>query len=749
MKINIASLMAEAEALRKQLNLWNHAYHTLDTPLVPNGTYDRAYKELKTLEQLHPELVTPDSPTQRVGAPPSKQFTPARHEKPMLSLGNALTPQEFYDWVQSLPSGATIVGEHKLDGLSLSLLYVDGVFMRAATRGDGQVGEDVTVNAVHVRGIPKQLKHAPPGHMEIRGEVVVHKDDFERINEQVVFDGREPYANVRNYASGSLRQKDPMVTAERCLQFYAYGVSERTGPLYRGEAQVAHAWGFTYIEELPRLHTGYTAAEWEDILSAHERTRATLPYAIDGLVFKVAQYAIQDEMGFRSREPRWAIAYKFPADEDVTILEGLDVQVGRTGAQTPVGRLAPVKLCGVTVTNATLHNFDEIERLGIRIGDTVMVQRAGDVIPKITGVVTTAPRGTVEIVRPTHCASCGEPLVPLAKVKYSKTGKTVIDGVVLTCGIGLDCPAQLHQAMVHFASRSGMDIDGLGPEIIQQLIDEDIATCFSHLYSMRKEDLLDLEGFAESSAQNLLDAVEASKRVTLRRFLVALGIPDLGEGTAKRMAENLGSLERCQLAMEATLAMLPDIGYATACAITDGFKARGHQIQCLLEAGVTIIDETDINPKLRGTFTKVDLFSALRLPGVGPVGYARMAEQYQDSIGYLQALPKEEAEDHYWFMHLERQWGSFGFHWIHAKAEIPDLLLDGMTFVITGSFENVSREELRKELEALGAKVSGSVSKKTSYVIVGNEPGANKVNDAVKHDVPMLSYYEARALMEG
>lgn len=756
MKLNTPSLVHDLTVMRNQLHRLNHAYHVLDDPLVPDAEYDRLMRKLMQLEHTHPELITPDSPTQTVGSHPSKQFTPVRHAYPMLSLGNQFSAQELYEWIKSLPLGVLLVGEYKMDGLSLSLTYVDGLLYQAVTRGDGEIGEDVTLNALQVQGIPKRLTGADgTGVVTVRGEVVVHKDDFAALNEELADQGLKTYANERNYAAGSMRQKDPKVTGTRHLRFYAYSLA--LDPEHAHLSNIdsySHDClsspllkQFQYVQQTSLLGPELQPAHWEALVEGYEALRQTLPYVIDGLVFKVDSYKARVELGFRSREPRWATAYKFPADEDMTVVEGVDVQVGRTGVMTPVARLAPVKLCGVTVTNATLHNFDEIERFDLRIGDTVLVKRAGDVIPKIMGVVQGQPRGEVKVVAPTFCPSCDSVLVRKALVKRNKTGVVVKTGVSLVCDAGLDCPAQFHQALVHFVSRGAMDIDGLGPEILQQLVDRELVQRLNGVFSLTKEDLLTLDGFAEGQAQRIYDAIQAAKPVTLRRFIYALGIPGVGEGTAKRMSEGLGTLERCQLAMEGTLCQLPDIAYDTACGITDGFKARGFEIQILLENGVRIIDEHDIDPKLKGALTPTDLFTCLRIPGTGPVGYAKLAEQYKDSTGWIMAQPEDEQKDYYWFHHLENQWLHFGMHWCLDKAVIESKGLEGKNFVITGSFEGVSRNEIKATLEELGAKVSGSVSAKTDYLILGANAGS-KLADARKHGVPPLDLVALAALVE-
>lgn len=757
MKINTPSLVHEMTILRNHLHRLNHAYHVLDDPLVSDAEYDREFRKLVELEKANPELITKDSPTQTVGAPISKQFTPVRHAYPMLSLGNQFSAEELYAWIQTLPLGALLVGEYKMDGLSLSLTYVDGLLYKAVTRGDGEIGEDVTLNALQVKGIPKRLIGGEgTGVVTVRGEVVVHKDDFEALNEELADQGLKTYANERNYAAGSMRQKDPNVTGARNLRFYAYSL--HLDPNMAGLTELdsymhdcLHApllKQFEYVQQTSLLGPELNIGHWEALVQGYEALRHTLPFVIDGLVFKVDSYAQRVALGFRSKEPRWATAYKFPADEDMTVVEAVDIQVGRTGAMTPVARLTPVKLCGVTVTNATLHNFDEIKRFDLRIGDTVMVKRAGDVIPKITGVVQGKPRGEVPVVAPSNCPSCGGELLPMALVKYNKTGVVIKAGVVLTCDARMECPAQFHQALVHFVSRGAMDIDGMGPEILQQLVDRELVFRLNNIFGLTKEQLLTLDGFAEGQAQRIYDAIQAAKPVTLRRFIYALGIPGVGEGTAKRMAEGLGTLERCQLAMEGTLCQLPDIGYGSACGITDGFKDRGHDIQCLLEHGVRITDEHDIDPKLRGALTPTDLFTCLRIPGTGPVGYAKLAKKYKDATGWIMAQPEAERDQHFWFKHLESQWVDFGLHWCHAKADIAARKLDGLNFVITGSFDGISREAIKANIEANGGKVSGSVSKKTDYLILGTAAGS-KHNDAIRLKVPPMSLEELNAMIAG
>ena len=536
--------------LRAELDLHNYRYHVLDEPSIPDVEYDRLFHELKALEAENPHLVTPDSPTQRVGSAALSAFTQVRHEIPMLSLGNAFEETDMREFDRRVSEGLDLPSdglfaemveyscEPKLDGLAVSLLYQDGALVRGATRGDGTTGEDISVNVRTVRNIPLKLHGKGwPETLEVRGEVFMSKAGFERLNASQLEVGGKTFANPRNAAAGSLRQLDSKITANRPLEFCCYGigqVSHDIADTHIGNLKQLKAWGMPISRELK------VAAGIEDCLKYYHdigERRLSLPYEIDGVVFKVNSIASQRELGFRAREPRWAIAHKFPAMEELTELLDVEFQVGRTGAVTPVARLKPVKVAGVTVANATLHNMDEVARLGLMIGDTVIIRRAGDVIPQVVQVVLERrPDNARKVEIPQTCPVCGSQVERTQLIKRSKGKETVSEGAVYRCVGRLACGAQLKQAIIHYVSRRAMDIEGLGDKTIEQLVDEKLIGSPADLYKLEYEQIIDLEGFAEISSKKLLKAIDDSKQPTLARFIYALGIPDVGEETAKVLA---------------------------------------------------------------------------------------------------------------------------------------------------------------------------------------------------------------------
>jgi len=658
------------ESLRKDINYHNYRYYVLDDPEITDAEFDRLMRELETLEGKYPELVTPDSPTQRVGAKPLKQFAEVRHEVPMLSLANAFSDGEVDDFDRR---GRERLGvsqleysvEPKLDGLAISLIYEDGILIRGATRGDGTTGEDVTLNVRTIDAIPLRLLGKDyPSVLEVRGEVIMTKAGFEALNEQQRKNNAKLFANPRNAAAGSLRQLDPRITATRPLSFFCYGtgkVSDDSLPQRHSEVmQQLKTWGLPVNPE-SRVVTGVKGCL--DYYRHMQDKRDSLPYDIDGIVYKVDRLDQQLQLGFISRAPRWALAHKFPAQEEMTVLQDIDVQVGRTGALTPVARLEPVHVGGVTVSNATLHNQDEIDRLDVRIGDTVIVRRAGDVIPQIVGVVLTRRQGRPRRYHlPESCPVCGSPTVRLPSE------------AVTYCTGGLYCAAQRKQAIKHFASRRALDIEGLGDKLVDQLVDEQLVNDVSDLYHLNVKQLAGLERMAEKSATNLVKAIEKSRTTTLARFLYALGIHDVGETTAQTLAMHFGTLQAIMQADEATLMAVPDVGPVVAKSIIEFFKQK-HNKQVISK-----------------------LAKAINWPEVK----VKPAEQ----------LP-----------------------------------LHGKTFVLTGTLSQMTRDEAKAALQALGGKVSGSVSKKTDYVVVGENPGS-KAEKAEALGVEMLDEAGLKKLLK-
>jgi DNA ligase (NAD+) len=555
-------LQAQVLQLREQLQQWNYRYYVLDDPSVPDAEYDRCLRQLQEIEAEHPELVTADSPTQRVGAGPLEQFSQVAHEVPMLSLDNAFDAGELAEFNRRLLDrlGAqaeplSYACEPKLDGIAASLLYRDGILERGATRGDGSTGEDITHNIRTIPSIPlRLLGNDYPAVLEVRGEIYMPRAGFEQLNQRARERGEKPFVNPRNAAAGSLRQLDARITSERPLEMCCYGVGLVEGGELPGEQaailESLQGWGLRINPE-SRVVEGVEACEaYYEYLAAR---RDQLPYDIDGIVYKVNDIALQQRLGFVSRAPRWAIARKFPAQEEMTRLLDVEFQVGRTGAITPVARLEPVFVGGVTVSNATLHNADEIARLGVRIGDTVIVRRAGDVIPKVVSVVAERrPEQTSEVVFPQQCPVCGSPV------------EREEDEAVIRCMGGLVCAAQQKAAIKHFASRRAMDVDGLGDKLVEQLVDEGLVENVAGLYHLEKAQLMALDRMGEKSADNLLAALQQSKSTSLQRFIFSLGIREVGEATALNLARHFGNWEKLVAAQEEQLLAVDDVGPVVA-----------------------------------------------------------------------------------------------------------------------------------------------------------------------------------------
>lgn len=579
---------ARMRALEKDLERWNYEYYVLDAPSVPDSEYDKAFRELSDLEKKYPQLKSAASPTERVGGAARSDLAKVKHAVPMLSIHTetdfeAEGARAFDDRVRK-GLGLTEADpeveydvELKFDGLAMNLRYEKGVLVSAATRGDGLVGEDVTANVKTIRTVPLQLPAGVPEVLEVRGEVIMHKADFERLNDEQKMEGHKPFVNPRNAAAGCLRQLDPKVTAKRKLSFYAYGLGEVSVPLaltHSGTLDCLQKWGFPVASQR-RVVKGWKAlAEFHDWVKS---IRQTLPFEIDGVVYKVNSLAEQNELGFISREPRWACAHKYPPEEALTVVEDIDVQVGRTGKLTPVARLKPVFVGGVTVSNATLHNEDFIAELGLKIGDTVVVRRAGDVIPEVVRVLTERRTGAEkDFVMPDHCPVCGSETFRDEEEKDTR------------CTGGLFCPAQRRESLVHFASRLALNIDGLGEKVIDQLLEAGLIQTPADLYRITEEKLLTLERFGKKSAANLVEAIEKSKETTLARFIYALGIRHVGESTARDLAQHFRSLEALMSADADALLKVNDVGEVIAQSIIHFFEEphNRHVIENLLDLGV-------------------------------------------------------------------------------------------------------------------------------------------------------------------
>ncbi|MBA4501025.1 NAD-dependent DNA ligase LigA [Marinobacterium marinum] len=767
------SVATRAEQLRAEIEQHNYRYYVLDQPSVPDSEYDRLFQALQQLESEYPALIGPDSPTQRVGRKPDTGFAEVTHEQPMLSLDNAFSDDEMQAFVRRVQERLGLADvdrlafacEPKLDGLAVSLMYEQGRLVRAATRGDGYTGEDITLNVRTLKSVPLRLLGTGwPERLEVRGEIYMPRAGFEFLNEQARAADEKTFVNPRNAAAGSLRQLDPSVTARRPLEFCCYS----TGVVEGGELPAEHAarlqrlneWGLKINAEMRVVQGLVGCREYYAELSTR---RDQLAYDIDGIVFKVDRLDLQEQLGFVSRAPRWAIAHKFPAQEEVTRLKAVEFQVGRTGAITPVARLEPVFVGGVTVSNATLHNMDEIARLGVRAGDEVIVRRAGDVIPQIVQVVEARRSGNeVEIHIPEHCPVCGSDVERSQLVKRGKGRETVSAGAIYRCVGRLSCRAQLTQALIHFVSRKAMDIDGLGEKSIEQLVERDMVKSPADLYRLQIEDFLTLDGFAQLSSENLYNAIAASRQVELARFVYALGIPEVGEGTARALASRLGSLQRLREAEPLLLTWLPDIGLEVAHEIHN-FMADTHNRQVmddLLAQGIQLQNEAGIAVELQGSISLDRLLLRLDIPGVARTGAQALARFFGALEPILSAdesllaeVPKFSKKAREGLMRclqtpewvataqtLEAQLLAFGMHWTF-EPEAPtgggSQPLLGQTWVLTGTLEQLTRDQAKERLLALGAKVSGSVSGKTHAVVAG--PGAgSKLSKAEQLGVEVL-----------
>ncbi|KZC18388.1 DNA ligase (NAD(+)) LigA [Rhodanobacter sp. FW510-R12] len=795
-----AEAVARAVDLRGRIEQANYRYHVLDDPEITDAEYDRLMRELEALEAEYPVLATPDSPTRKVGARAQGGFAEVRHAIPMLSLGNAFeqdgdTDRERFREVaeferrieQTLGRREPVFSaEPKLDGLAISLRYEHGVFVQGATRGDGETGEDVTANLRTVRAIPLRLRNGKhqdeslklrgkgwPDVLEVRGEVVMLHKDFEAFNAYARKHGEKPLANPRNGAAGSLRQLDPVVTARRRLSFFAYAIGVVEGgelpPTHSATLRQLREWGFPVSPEVD------TARGFDGLIAYYRRIgakRDSLPYDIDGVVYKLDDYAGQREMGFVSRAPRWAIAHKFPAQEQTTTVEAIEIQIGRTGAATPVARLASVQVAGVTVTNATLHNADQVARLDVRVGDSVIVRRAGDVIPEVVRVMPELrPPHTRPWHMPTHCPVCGSALL-------REEG-----AAAWRCSGGLVCAAQRKEALIHFASRRAMDIEGLGERFAEALVELDIVHSPADLYGLGVDDFVDMKRriderdgttpetvkagkVATKWAENLVAGIEASKHTTLARFLYALGIMHIGESTAKTLAAWLGRLEFVRSMPAAVLRVLPDIGGEVATSTAGFFAQAGNErvVDALLEAGITFSDEGAPSPKLRERLDLGVLLGMADISKLGPKSRALLAQHFSTLDRLLAGGPAHwviagvpQAAATSLESHLADPAALAGLR--EAEAAMQRLLkaiphaaraaaapLEGQTFVLTGTLASLSRDEAKERLEALGAKVSGSVSKKTSAVVAGEAAGS-KLDKAQELGVPVWDEAQLLALL--
>jgi DNA ligase (NAD+) len=651
--------------LRAAIDHHSYRYHVLDEPEIADAEYDALVGRLMELEDSWPDLVTPDSPTQRVGAPPSDLFAPVHHRTPMMSLDNCFSLEELLAWGRRVERGIgtvdAYVTELKMDGIAVNLIYERGSLVTGATRGDGRVGEDITSNLKTIPSVPLKLRAGAPDFLEVRGEIYMQVADFEKLNRGLEEAGARSFANPRNAAAGSLRQKDPRVTSERKLSIVVHGVGHAEGMRFRSHTEALAAvreWG---LRTNPENRRASTLDEIYEICSHWAEHRHDVPYEIDGVVVKVDAIAQQEELGSTAKAPRWAIAYKFPPEERTTVLQDIQVHIGRTGAATPFARLEPVFVGGVTVGTATLHNEDEVARKDVRIGDTVIVRRAGDVIPEVVGPVVSLRTGSERpFAMPRKCPSCGSDIVRM-------------EGEAVARCVGLDCPSQRLERIFHFASRGAMDIEGLGYQTIQALINKGHLRDIGDIYSLTAEQLAELDGFAEKSIDNLLKAISRSKKRPLANLIYGLGIRHVGGTAAELVAIEAGSLDRLQSMTLDELVALEGVGAVIADSIAAFFAQ---------ERNLEVLD------KLR-------------------------------AAGAVNQAP------------ARRKAGP----------------LQGQTFVLTGSLEKYSRPEATRALEGLGAKVTSSVSKKTSYVVAGDTPGS-KLERAQALKIPVLDEAGLEQLLE-
>lgn len=669
-----SSTLKKVDMLREEIRHHNNLYHVHDAPEIPDVEYDRLIRELQALEALHPELITPDSPTQRVGAEPISAFGTVEHRVPMLSLNNAFSEKELTEFNRrvvdrlELSSDADIdyVAEPKMDGAAVSLLFENGRLVRGATRGDGTRGEDITHNVRTIDAVPlRLLGKGYPTTLEVRGEVFMPRAGFEQLNERARKNGDKTFVNPRNAAAGSLRQLDPRLTADRPLDFYVYSVGVMEGGSL-GNCQsemlnMLQEWGLKVSPER-RVVSGVDAClKYYEAIGGR---RDELDYDIDGVVYKVDRFDFQRELGFVSRAPRWAIAHKFPAQEELTVVENIEFQVGRTGAVTPVARLKPVFVGGVTVSNATLHNMDEMHRKDVRIGDTVIVRRAGDVIPEVVQVIVSKrPADTKPVRMPKKCTVCGSKVLR-------------IEGeAVARCTGGLACSAQRSESLKHFVSRKALDIDGLGSKLIEQLVETGRIGAPDDIYKLAEKDIVELERMGDKSAENIVRAIEQSKQTTLSRFLYALGIREVGDATAVALAAHYGSLKGIMEADLDGLQHVPDVGPVVAARITAFFAEKQNRevIRGLIDAGITWVESTPS-----------------RAANEGP--------------------------------------------------------LVGKIFVLTGTLPTMTRDESKRQIQSLGGKVTGSVSKKTNYLVAGDNAGS-KLIKAQKLGITIIDEVELKKLL--
>ncbi len=755
--------LQRAAELRRLLQEHNHRYYVLDDPSVTDAEYDGLFRELQELEAAHPELRTPDSPTQRVGGAASSAFSQVRHRVPMLSLNNCFSEEELGDFDRRVREGlgrspVVYAAEPKLDGLAVSLVYEDGLFVRGATRGDGETGEDISDNLRTLKRIPLRLRGDSRGTVEVRGEVYLPHEGFRRMNEEAAAAGEKLYVNPRNAAAGSLRQLDSTITARRPLAFYAYGVAQGQPSSVRTHMdmlQQLREWGFP-VSDLVRRVEGAAGclAYYREI----GEQRAALPFDIDGVVYKLDDLAGREELGFVSRAPRWAVAHKYPAEEAQTLLENVDFQVGRTGVLTPTARLRTVFVGGANVSNATLHNMDEVARKDVHIGDTVIVRRAGDVIPEVKEVVLALrPADVRPVLMPATCPVCG------SEVRRDP------EGVAYRCIGRLVCKAQLKQALQHFVSRKAADIDGIGEALISDLVDRERLRTPADLFTLAVADIAVLYKSAEVAPAKMIEAIGARRELALPRLVYALGIPSVGETTAKDLAKHLGSFARIREALPEVLTLVEGVGVAAAEEIRS-FFADPHNAEAVdaLLTQVAITGEHPVSAEIADRCSLGLLLAQQQVKGLGPVKADKLTSNLDsvagllariDDTGALGSLLDEktaaavqahfaDADRRQHLLGLEAQFLGFGLMGADApRAAAAGGPLSGKTFVITGTLP-VGRDEAAAKIEAAGGKVSGSVSAKTDFLLAGESAGS-KLAKAEKLGVTVLDYAALQGMLNG
>ncbi|MBL0513529.1 NAD-dependent DNA ligase LigA [Aeromonas media] len=781
----MSDILSRHRQLCELLTEYGHQYYVLDNPTVPDAEYDRLMRELIALEAEHPELKTPASPSVRVGGQPLSAFSQVRHEIPMLSLDNVFSDEELQAFEQRMRDrlkrelNFTFCCEPKLDGLAVSLLYVDGQLVQAATRGDGATGEEITENVRTIKAIPLVLRGTGwPTRLEVRGEVFMPKAGFEAMNARALAAGEKVFVNPRNAAAGSLRQLDSRITASRPLSFYAYGVGiggDELGNSHFARLNQLKAWGLPLSPEV-KLKEGAAGCQafHDDILAR----RSELPYEIDGVVYKVDDIALQQELGFVARAPRWATAHKFPAEEEMTELENVEFQVGRTGAVTPVAKLKPVFVGGVTVSNATLHNADEIARLGVMIGDTVIVRRAGDVIPQIVAVVEAQRPADARVIEfPSNCPVCGSEIIQDKKIVQQKTKTLEKTLATRKCTGGLDCLAQVKESLKHFVSRNAVDIEGVGDKVIEQLVNNGVVKHPADLFRLEVGDFLKLDGFADISAKNSFDAIQAKIGTTSSiDFLFGLGIPSVGQVVAERLIIELGCLDNIMSAPRGIISQINGIGLDIDAEISDYFNTVSVSDSVIELADVMRVERSGVpvSTMFKRNFSIAKIIEGLNIDGVAktfaeaiakeitleqlcngvhhgdlagittPAGTS-ISKQKIDAVvnGVKEKKKLLESIKHYVDKHSLLN--------VDALSDIeqkkPYSFISGKSFVITGSFTFMSRDELNSKLKSLGGESKTSVSKNTDMLIMGEKAGS-KLKKATELGIKIIGEDELRSLLE-